>query len=182
MNQDFYNAVREKVKISQQRWIEWRHEVMGLLHCGSCLSLHECWFVFENAPIAPLHEKCHCTTVAIPTTQVKNNAVATSAYSKFDPYLFNTWGIHPHGKDKLFQSWGYSVEDAKWLQNEIEQQGLAKYLCGEYTLNKLNHNGQRINITIEIPRKDQSGTVTFTSGWMVEPKGKIRLATPYGDK
>ena len=28
----------------------------------------------------------------------------------------------------------------------------------------------------------QSGTVTFTSGWMVEPKGKIRLATPYGDK
>ena len=68
------------------------------------------------------------------------------------------------------------------LQNEIEQQGLAKYLCGEYTLNKLNHNGQRINITIEIPRKDQSGTVTFTSGWMVEPKGKIRLATPYGDK
>ena len=97
MNQDFYNAVREKVKISQQRWVEWRHEVMG-------------------------------------------------------------------------------------LQNEIEQQGLAKYLCGEYTLNKLNHNGQRINITIEIPRKDQSGTVTFTSGWMVEPKGKIRLATPYGDK
>ena len=47
MNQDFYNAVREIVKISQQRWVEWRHEVMGLLHCGSCLSLHECWFVLK---------------------------------------------------------------------------------------------------------------------------------------
>ena len=85
-------------------------------------------------------------------------------------------------KKPSFRHFIYSVEDAKWLQNEIEQQGLAKYLCGEYTLNKLNHNGQRINITIEIPRKDQSGTVTFTSGWMVDLKGQLRLATPYGDK
>ena len=154
----------------------------GLLHCGSCLSLHKCWFVFENAPISPLHEKCHCTLVAIPTPQVKNSATAQSAYSKFDPYLFNTLGIHPHGKDKLFESWGYSVEDAPWLQREIEQQGLAKYLSGQYTLSKLNRNGQRMNIVIEIPRRDKSGTVTFTTGWMVEPSGTIRLVTPYGDK
>ena len=71
MNQEFYNAVKESVQMSQQRWVEWRHEMTGLLHCGSCLSLHKCWFVFEKAPVSPLHEKCHCTTVAIPASQVK---------------------------------------------------------------------------------------------------------------
>ena len=76
MNQEFYNAVKESVQMSQQRWVEWRHEMTGLLHCGSCLSLHKCWFVFEKAPVSPLHEKCHCTTVAIPASQVKSNAVA----------------------------------------------------------------------------------------------------------
>ena len=51
MNQEFYNAVKESVQMSQQRWVEWRHEMTGLLHCGSCLSLHKCWFVFEKAPV-----------------------------------------------------------------------------------------------------------------------------------
>ena len=31
-------------------------------------------------------------------------------------------------------------------------------------------------------KKDGSGTVTFTSGWMVEPNGKLKLNTPYGGK
>ena len=55
------------------------------------------------------------------------------------------------------------------------------YVAGQYELNKLNSNGQRINIIIKIPRKDKSGDVTFTTGWMVEPNGKIRLITPYAD-
>ena len=52
----------------------------------------------------------------IPYTIVVSNAAAHSAYSKFDPYLFNTRGEHPHGKDKLFHEWGYTVVDAFWLQ------------------------------------------------------------------
>lgn len=76
----------------------------------------------------------------------------------------------------------YTVEDAKWLQTEMERQAREKYLLGEYELGKLNRYGQRINITIVIPRRDQHGMVSFTSGWMVKPNGELLLNTPYGGK
>jgi len=49
-------------------------------------------------------------------------------------------------------------------------------------LEQLNYQSQRINIRIEIPRKDGSGTVSFKTGWKVHPNGHIQLATPYGGK
>lgn len=64
----------------------------------------------------------------------------------------------------------------------MERQAREKYISGEYTLGKLNIFGQRMNIVIEIPRKDGSGTATFTSGWMVKPSGKLKLNTPYRGK
>ena len=128
----------------------------------------------------PHHPDCHCTLDPIPYTIVVSNAAAHSAYSKFDPYLFNTRGEHPHGKDKLFHEWGYTVVDAFWLQKEIERQAREKYVSGNYELGRLNFAGQRISIRIEIPRRNGDGTVSFISGWMVEPTGEIRLTTPYG--
>ena len=110
------------------------------------------------------------------------NATAKSDYSKFDPYLFNTMGIYRHGKEKMFEQWGYTVDDARWLQVEMERQAREKYILGEYELGKLNLFGQRINIVIEIPRRDQEGIVSFTSGWMVKPNGDLKLNTPYGGK
>lgn len=113
---------------------------------------------------------------------VLTKSTADCPYSKFDPYLFNTEGKYLHTKEKLFESWGYTVSDAKWLRDEIEKQGLEKYVSGEYTLGKLNENGQRINIRVEIPRRDNIGTVSFVTGWMVCQNGKIKLNTPYGGK
>ena len=57
-----------------------------------------------------------------------------------------------------------------------------KYIKGDYILGKLNKDGQRISIRIEIPRKDGTGTVSFVSGWMAGPNGELRLITPYGGK
>ena len=88
--------------------------------------------------------------------------------------------MYSHGKEKLFASWGYTVADARWLQNEIEQQGRTKYIAGNYTLGKLNAYGQRINIRVELPRKDSSEKVSFITGWTVQPHGEIKLNTPYG--
>lgn len=110
------------------------------------------------------------------------NVVAKSDYSKFDPYLFNTTGLYMHTKEKLFALWGYTVDDARRLQTEMERQAREKYLLGEYELGKLNRYGQRINITIEIPRRDQQGMASFISGWMVKPNGELLLNTPYGGK
>ena len=98
------------------------------------------------------------------------------------PYLFNTTGFYSHGKEKLFAQWGYTVDDASWLRSEMERQAREKYILGDYELGKLNIFGQRINIMIEIPRRDQTGTVSFTSGWMVRPNGELKLSTPYGGK
>ena len=58
------------------------------------------------------------------------------------------------GKEKLFLEWGYTVEDALWLQSEIERQAHEKYLSGDYVLGKLDKNGQRIDIRITIGRRD----------------------------
>ena len=108
--------------------------------------------------------------------------IAQSDYGKFDPYLFNTQGRHPHGKEKLFHEWGYSVADARWLQAEMERQAREKNISGEYTLGKLNDKGQRISIRISIPRRDTGEVVSFLTGWMVYPDGRIQLTTPYGGK
>ena len=71
---------------------------------------------------------------------------------------------------------------SKWLQQELERQCLEKYISGEYELGKLNEEGQRISIRVEIPHKNSSGNVSFMTGWMVHPDGHIRLTTPYGGK
>ena len=68
------------------------------------------------------------------------------------------------------------------MQETIEEQGREKYINGDYDLGKLNENGQRISICVEIPRKTGEGVVSFVTGWMVYPNGHIRLNTPYGGK
>ncbi len=65
---------------------------------------------------------------------------------------------------------------------KVEKQALEKYVSGDYMLGKLNQDGQRISIRVEIPRKDKSETVSFVTGWMVYPNGHIQLTTPYGGK
>lgn len=141
-----------------------------------------CWFSMGNAPPCPHHSYCHCTLEPIPYSSVIENASMHSDYGKFDPYLFNTDGFYTHGKEKLFKEWGYTVDDAAWLQTEIERQAQDKYISGDYTLGKLDKNGQRISIRITIPGKDAAGSLSFVTGWMAYPNGRLQLTTPYGGK
>lgn len=110
------------------------------------------------------------------------NTTSYSDYSKFDPYLFDPENTDRHGKNRAFESWGYSVSDSTWLKNQIEKQALEKYLSGDYTLGKLDRRGQRIDIRVTIPRKGKSGSVSFITGWMLMLNGKLKLNTPYGGK
>lgn len=163
-------------------WVRWTHHMEGKTHCEVCLKLDGCWFLRSKTPPWPHHPFCHCTLDPIDDALVLANAVSVSAYSKFDPYLFNPFGSYTHQKEKLFRMWGYTVEDARWLQGEMERQALEKYISGDYELGKLDEYGQRLNILIEIPTKNGEKIVTFISGWMIEPNGTIRLNTPYGGK
>lgn len=144
--------------------------------------LHECWFDKEKTPKWPHHPFCHCVLGNLSYNDVLTKSSANSAYSKFDPYLFDPNNFYKHGKNKAFESWGYSIMDSAWLKKEIEKQALEKYVSGDYMLGKLNQDGQRISIRVEIPRKDKSEAVSFVTGWMVYPNGHIQLTTPYGGK
>lgn len=169
-------------KSNEPRWVRWVHHSEGSSHCQECLVLDGCLFLESKAPPWPHHPNCHCTLEPVDYAMVLLSASADSDYSKFDPYLFNTQGKYPHTKEKLFASWGYDVKDARWLRAEMERQAEEKYATGNYMLGKLNKDGQRISIRIEIPRKNGTGVVSFLSGWMVYPNGKLRLTTPYGGK
>ena len=99
---------------------------------------------------------------------------------KFTGYIFND--IKNKGKKQLFEAWGYSSEDSQELKILFEQQAQKQYELGEYELNFLNKYGQRINIIITLKNRNTGGIITFYSGWMVYPDGRIDLATPYGRK
>lgn len=173
-------------------WVKWIHEgdkkpaytteekklnvkTASVDHCAKCINLNGCCFPNDNVPKYPLHPNCHCKVE--PTSDLNFKAVAS--IDKFQEFIF-----HPtknKGKKALFESWGYDIIDSQWLQEEYCRQAQEKYADGKFTLNKLDDYGQRINIEISLPRKDGKGEVTFMSGWMVYPNGKIQLTTPYGD-
>lgn len=163
-------------------WVMWVHHASGKTHCEECLKLDGCWFSGRIHPPCPHHPFCHCTLEPIDYAIVLERAAAHSAYSKFDPYLFDPDGSYDHGKNRAFELWGYSVADSQWLKDEMERQATAKYISGDYSLGVLNKHGQRISIRIEIPRKNGIGNVSFITGWAVLPGGQLKLNTPYGGK
>lgn len=164
------------------QWVRWIHNFGGKTHCFSCLRLHGCLFNRANMPMLPLHDNCHCTVEEIPYAEVLALTKVESNFKKFDPYLFDPHDFYKHKKNLLFEKWGYTIKDAKWLQHEIEQQGREKYISGDYTLGRLDHNGQRISIRVTIPRNDCDETVSFITGWMLYPNGQVKLNTPYGGR
>lgn len=172
--------VRKTAPPQISNWVEWVHIPMGLTHCDTCLRLNGCWFPCENKPKLPQHPRCHCTVEPIPFSSVLSEATAICRLSKINPCLFDPEGIYKHKKEKMFESWGYRIEDSEWLQQEFEKQALEKYIAGQYALGKLNKDGQRLSVRVELPRKDREGTASFIAGWMVHPNGQIQLTTPYG--
>ena len=54
MNQEFLDAIKESVQISHQNWVKWQHEMMGIIHCGSCLVL-PCTIAGLYLATNPLH-------------------------------------------------------------------------------------------------------------------------------
>ena len=90
--------------ISNVSWVKWVHHSQGPTCCQECLKLDGCLFLESRAPIWPHHPHCHCTLDPVDYSTVLLVAIAQSDYGKFDPYLFNTQGRHPHGKETSLNS------------------------------------------------------------------------------
>ena len=179
------------IKLFNTNWVKWVHEgtkpaesnaeksanvIKGALskHCAMCLNLNGCCFVIDKCPTKPLHPNCHCYTIDIPSISAK----ADCPIEKFTKYVF----ANGNSKKDLYELWGYDIMDSQYLQQEFVKQAKLDYSVGDYELGLLNEYGQRINITITFKRKDKNKNVSFRSGWMVYPNGKIILTTPYGSK
>lgn len=180
-------------KMLSTKWVRWVHPGtepantvaekvqnadLGAIsnHCAMCLNLNGCCFVKDNCPQMPLHRNCHCYPEDVDTISVTSEC----AVQKFSEYVF----VYSQVDDKkeLFEAWGYDIMDSEYLQKEFIRQAKLAYEIGDYELGLLNEYGQRINITITLARRNKDGDVTFRSGWMVYPDGKIVLTTPYGRK
>ena len=72
--------------------------------------------------------------------------------------------------------------DSEDLQQEFITQAKLFYSVGNYELDKLDQYGQRINIIIKLKRKNTNNYISFVSGWMVYPNGRIVLTTPFGGR
>lgn len=107
------------------KWIKWIHRNLSDNHCPECLQLDGCWFLKEKTKKWPHHLFCHCVLEYIQYNDVLTKCTSDSAYSKFDIYLFNIEGRYTDAKKKLFEGWGYTLDDGKWLQSEINKQGLS---------------------------------------------------------
>ncbi|WP_218022923.1 DUF6883 domain-containing protein [Calidithermus terrae] len=99
---------------------------------------------------------------------------------KFTDYVLNS--EKSKGKHVIYEGLGYSKDDAEKLMRIYEEQALAKYKAGDYTLGVQDKYGQRISIEITIPSKGEATgkSSNLISGWMIEPDGALQLITPMG--
>ena len=178
-------------KISEVQWVKWVHQstkpansndekranvlksAILRTHCARCLNMNGCCFAEDKCPQAPLHEKCHCEAERIYNITV----VAECPIEKFTGYVFDK--VQNKGKKELFESWGFTIADSVALKSEFEKQAYQAYLSGKYELNTLDSFGQRINIYVTLTT-NTGKQVSFKTGWMSYPDGKILLTTPFG--
>lgn len=137
--------------------------------------MNGCCFAEDKCPEAPLHDNCHCKAERIGNITVK----ADCPIIKFTGYIFNDY--YKDGKAQIFNNLGYTISDSAFLKSEMEKQAYIAYSSGQYTLHKLDSFGQQINIQITLNGKNGM-QISFKSGWMVYPDGKIVLITPYGGR
>lgn len=177
-----WKAVICIIKSALTAWVKWVHHSEGNSHCETCLALDGCFS--ERIMLRPVHIIRFAIALwkkltmlmfwRILKPEVTIASLIRTYLTQPDGILMERIRCLHRGATPLRMQSGY--------KNQIERQGREKYISGDYSLGKLTKDGQRISIRIEIPRKDGTGTVSFISGWMVEPNGRLRLTTPYGGK
>ena len=104
---------------------------------------------------------------------------AVAPVEKFRDYVFKLGATH--GKDHVFRSLGYDISHSEALATLYEQQAVERYARQDFALGVLDHHGQRVNVTIELPGiGQQAGQISYLlSGWMIRDEDSITLNTPF---
>lgn len=181
--------IDKKGNLLYNEWCEWSHflvpnkpdwfrqilrNIIAILgHCLLCSAVDGCYFIKNNSPKHPLHIKCDCTQKVISIIKVKNNATAECDIKKFTEYIFKD-KEKSNGKNEIFYSLGFNINDSLFLKQEYCKQALQQYLSSNYILKNLDIRGQRLAIPINL------NGINIYSGWMLYPEGKIKNTTPFG--
>ncbi len=126
----------------------------------------------KTFPSYPHHLHCHCE-------KISDSPYSVSTFCdirKFIEFEF----IKPDKKPYM-DKMGFDISQSEYLKNEFEQQAKVKYMSGDYEIKKLDENGQRINILVEVAN-NFGELKKLISGWMVRSQGLITCNTPIGDK
>lgn len=118
---------------------------------------------------------CKCQIIQIDNPIPNVTAFAECDINKFAGYVFSD--KYKDGKKEIFESWGYSILDSKFLQEEFKKQALEKYCKGEYKFKGIGYRCVKIEIIIEL-RANNGKIQRIKTGWVVESNGLIRLSTP----
>ena len=138
--------------------------------CDICVAINKTIFKNNNKPDEKQHPFCKCEQIPTKLKEVSLDF----PIKKIKGYLFIK-------KVDLMRSMGYIIEDAEEVYDIIAESAKREFLKGNYTLGKLDQNGQRVSVTVEMKgKRDKNGRIyRFISGWMAYPNGKLHNNTPF---
>ena len=97
---------------------------------------------------------------------------------KFTEYIFAE-KYKGNGKNGLYSDLGFNIDNSEYLKSQFESQARLKYLSGDYVLGKLDVQGQRITISINL-KSSTKDDIIMKTGWIIHPLGRITCTTPVG--
>ncbi|MDD4275786.1 MAG: hypothetical protein WC942_08480 [Clostridia bacterium] len=140
--------------------------------CALCVALNDTVFKSNNKPLY-YHVYCKCRNLSYNL----QNVVLDFPMKKITEYLF----VNP-SKKMLMESMAYTIEDAQEIYDKISNYTKQQFLLGNYTLEDLGVNGQKLNIVINLYGRNEkfNKVYNFYTGWMAYPNGKLHNNTPFG--
>ncbi len=167
-------ALKFLFSLKDDAWVEWIAQENDWQ--DDCDKFNGCYFIVKQMPKYPQHRNCQCKLNKISKPIPNVTATATCNISKFTEYVFHE--TKNKGKKAIFESLGYTIDDSEYLQNIFTSQAVQKYCNGDYVYKGTNDYSARIEIVIDLPTKD-GRTLRIKSGWSLQQKGEIKLATPF---
>lgn len=171
------NEIAEKLlknflSLKEDDWIEWIAQPNDWQ--DDCDKFNGCYFLVKQMPKYPQHPNCQCRLEKITKPNITANT--TCDIRKFTEYVFDE--EKSKGKKELFESWGYTIEDSKYLQQLYISQAIQKYCNGDYIFKGAGKEYGRIEIVIDLPIKNGQ-VLKIKTGWSLYPQGEIRNSTPF---
>ena len=174
LNEAMEKLLKFFISLKGDDWVRWIAQKNDWQ--DDCDKFDDCYFIVKNMPKYPHHVKCQCRLEKINKPIPNVTANAACDIRKFTDYIFSE--KYKDGKKELFESWGYTQQDSAYLQKMYISQALQKYCDGDYIYKGTNGFSARIEIVVDIETKSGK-TVYLKTGWILLPKGEIKLSTPF---